>query len=156
MSPVTLTSSRYTIGQLVRRFGVTHRAIRFYEQIGLLEPTREGPQRTFGRRDYQRLGVIGRARKAGLALEQVRELLDLYDPADGGAAQLNKAVERLKQRIADLDAQRDVANTELAALETQLYRLRPSEAGPADAERYREVGALASSRASRAPLRSAR
>ena len=122
MPSLKLAPSRYSIGQLARMFGMTHRAIRFYEQIGLLEPGRNGQQRDYRRRDYQRLAVIARARKAGLKLEHIRELLDLYDPADHGEAQVSKAIERLRQRVEDLDAQRDCVMEQLSELQAQLQR----------------------------------
>lgn len=124
MPSLRTASTTYSIGQISRLFGVTHRALRFYEEIGLIEPDRQGPHRLYSRGDYQRLRVITSARKAGLNLEHIRELLDLYDPADHGRAQARKALERLRQRVAEIDAQRDLATHWLAELELHVERLQ--------------------------------
>jgi DNA-binding transcriptional MerR regulator len=128
MSSLRTIPSAYSIGQLSRLFGVTPRALRFYEQIGLVEPDRDGPARIYSRGDYQRLKVIVGARKAGLKLEHIRELLNLYEPTDHGAAQVRRAIGRLRERIAELDAQRELAVQSLAELEARLERIEPSAA----------------------------
>jgi DNA-binding transcriptional MerR regulator len=122
MASPTLVASTYTISQLCRIFGATPRALRFYEQIGLVEPRRVEQRRIYSRGDYQRIRVITSGRKAGLSLEQIRELLDLYEPADNGAAQLRKAVEQLRQRVGDLETERDIAAQHLSVLEQRLAR----------------------------------
>jgi DNA-binding transcriptional MerR regulator len=123
-----IASTRYTISQLSRLFDVTARALRFYEQIGLVEPNRSGQNRVYSRGDYQRIQVITGARKAGLSLDHIRELLALYDPADRGEAQIRKAIERVHQRMVDLDAQRDSAALKLAELEFRLERVKAPDA----------------------------
>ena len=125
MPSLRTTTTSYSIGQLRRIFGVTARALRFYDQIGLVEPGREGLQRVYSRGDYQRIRVITNARKAGLSIEHIRKLLSLYDPTDRGAAQAGNAIELLRQRISELDAQRSFAATKLAELELHLERVRP-------------------------------
>jgi len=124
MPSLSIAPLRYTISQLSRQFGVTPRALRFYEQIGLVEPNRDGPNRVYSRGDCQRIRVITSGRKAGLTLDHIKELLDLYDTADGGAAQIGKAIERLRERVADLDVQREIAAASLTELELRLERVR--------------------------------
>ena len=128
MSSLRTLSSSYSIGQLSRLFGVTPRALRFYEQIGLVEPDRDGAARVYSRGDYQRLKVIVGARRAGLKLEHIRELLDLYQPADHGVAQVKGAIVRLRERLAELEAQRELAAHSLTELEARLEQMEPSAA----------------------------
>jgi DNA-binding transcriptional MerR regulator len=120
MGSLRSISARYTISQVSRLFGVTPRALRFYEQIGLVAPDRDGVNRLYSRGDCQRIQMIAIARKAGLTLEHIRELLDLYDPADSGEAQIRKTVDRLRERIADLDAQREFAAQKISELKLKL------------------------------------
>jgi DNA-binding transcriptional MerR regulator len=124
MSSLRNPTARYSVSQLGRIFGVTARALRFYEERGLINPGRDQQRRRiYSRRDYQRIRVIAGARKAGLSLEHIGELLDLYEPGDAGKAQLGKALERLRDRLADLDAQRDRAALTLNAAEALWARL---------------------------------
>ena len=81
------------------------------------------------RADYRRIGVITSGRKAGLSLGEIRELLELYDPADGGAAQLRKAIERLRQRVRDLETELDLAAQHLSELEQRLVHQTKPEQG---------------------------
>ena len=78
----------YSIRQLCREFGVTARALRFYEDKGLLAPARRGQTRVFSARDRARLMWIVQGKKVGFPLSEIRELLDLYDRQDGGAVQM--------------------------------------------------------------------
>ena len=146
MASPTLAATSFTIGQLCRIFSVTPRALRFYEEIGLVEPDRDDQRRIYSRGDYQRIGVIVRARKAGLSLGQIRELLDLYDPADRGSAQLKRAVEQLRQRLLDVEAERDRVAQDLAELEQRLSRMTPDVRG---ASRERPFSGVASGAAAR-------
>jgi DNA-binding transcriptional MerR regulator len=109
--------ARYSIGEMGRLFGLTARALRFYEEKGLLEPEREGLLRHYSRRDYRRVQVIVRGRRAGLSLEQIQELLDLYDPADQGRRQMARSLEHLRERAAKLDEQRAHIAEQIADLE---------------------------------------
>lgn len=74
----------YTIGDLVEAFDVTPRTIRYYEEVGLLSPKRRGQRRIYSEGDRVRLRLILRGRRLGFSLEEIREILALYDPEEGG------------------------------------------------------------------------
>jgi DNA-binding transcriptional MerR regulator len=96
----------YSIGDLSREFGVTTRTIRFYEDQGLLSPTREGQNRIYAARDWTRLKLIQRGKRLGLSLKEIGGLLDLYDAPEGEAGQLRSFIEKIRERRAELLAQR--------------------------------------------------
>jgi DNA-binding transcriptional MerR regulator len=97
----------YTIRQLCIEFKVTPRALRFYEDKGLLSPAREGLNRVYNYRDRARLTLILRGKRVGLSLSEIREILDLYKLGDGGAAQQAKMLRKFRERIVTLEAQRE-------------------------------------------------
>lgn len=86
-------------------FGVTPRTLRFYEQKELLNPVRQGTRRLFTRRDRARLTLILRGKRFGFSLEDIRQLLDMYDH-DGNQSQLERAFVLAKERLAVMEAQR--------------------------------------------------
>ncbi len=96
----------YTITQLCREFGVTPRALRFYEQKGLLHPARRGWTRIFSHRDRARLKLILRGKRVGFTLAEIKEMLDLYNIKDGQLAQLQLASRKMKERLVALRQQR--------------------------------------------------
>ncbi|HTQ75026.1 MAG TPA: MerR family DNA-binding transcriptional regulator [Burkholderiales bacterium] len=96
-----------TIGDLAREFDVTPRAIRFYEDEGLLSPRRDGSRRVYGKRDYVRLKLILRGKRLGFSLAEVREMLELYDSAPDERPQLEKFVAALAARREQLERQRE-------------------------------------------------
>jgi len=96
----------FTITELSETFGVTPRAIRFYEDKGLLAPMRVGLARIYGRRDRARLKLILRARRLGFSLDDVREMLDLYDVDPTQVEQLKAVLRKGRERLAALEAQR--------------------------------------------------
>jgi DNA-binding transcriptional MerR regulator len=106
----------YTIGDLAREFDVTARAIRFYEDEGLLTPRREGSRRVYSKRDYVRLKLVLRGKRLGLTLAQVREMFELYDSAKGERAQLEKFLAALQARREQLERQRTEIDEELAEI----------------------------------------
>lgn len=112
----SLRSFEYSINQLSKLLGLTARAIRFYEEKGLVKPGRSWSGRVYTRRDFQRLSVIARGRKAGLSLEDLEDILEAYDPADHGRRQVELALERLRERLLVLDAQRAALMSEIAVL----------------------------------------
>lgn len=122
----------YTIRQLCIEFKVTPRALRFYEDKGLLSPAREGLNRVYNYRDRARLTIILRGKRVGLSLSEIREILDLYSHEDGGAAQNAKALRKFKERIVALEAQREDIDQAIellrdgcANLEAYLEKTRP-------------------------------
>src|SRR5690349_16348535 len=90
----TAAKTIFTIGDLAREFGVTLRALRFYEDKGLLTPQREGLNRLYSRRDRARLKLILMGKRVGFSLVEIKEMLDLYDLKDGQVTQLKVAHEK--------------------------------------------------------------
>jgi DNA-binding transcriptional MerR regulator len=116
-------SINLTIGQLCREFQVTPRALRYYEEQGLLSPERRNQQRFYTHRDRGRLQLILRGRRVGLSLAQIRQILDLHDPEDGDAAQNALALRAFKQRIEALERQRDEVDSAITTLREACERL---------------------------------
>jgi DNA-binding transcriptional MerR regulator len=115
----------YTISELAKEFKITTRAIRHYEDVGLLSPQRDGINRLFGNRDRARLKLALRARRLGISLAEIRELFDLYDNAgnerrklEGLLAKLERHRIELEQRSEDIAAMLD----EFAFFENQCRR----------------------------------
>jgi len=96
----------FTIGELAREFGLTLRAIRFYEDKGLLSPRRQGMTRIYSRRDRARLKLILLGKRVGFSLVEIGEMLDLYDLKDGQETQLRVAMTKFDEQISFLDNQR--------------------------------------------------
>jgi DNA-binding transcriptional MerR regulator len=129
----------FTIRNLCVEFKVTPRALRFYEDKGLLYPAREGMNRVYNHRDRARLQLILRGKRVGLSLSEIREILDLYDENDGGAAQMAKSLKKFRERIAALEAQREDIDGAIEQLrggcermERQLSEIRPDLLPQAD------------------------
>src|SRR3989304_1994904 len=122
----------YTISELACEFDVTARAIRFYEDEGLLAPRREGSRRIYSKRDYVRLKLVLRGKRLGLSLAQVREMFDLYDSAKDERPQLEKFLAALAARREQLERQRGEIDEELAEIRTfelQSRKLLAEQAG---------------------------
>ena len=96
----------HSIGELCDEFGVTARALRFYEDEALIAPERRGTQRLYSDRDRARLAWILRGKRVGLSLAEIKELLDLYDVGDGRKTQRLKTVETCQARVDSLKRQR--------------------------------------------------
>ncbi|MBO6562940.1 MAG: MerR family DNA-binding transcriptional regulator [Nisaea sp.] len=94
-----------TTADLAREFDLTTRAIRHYESMGLIAPSRRGRTRIFSQRDRVRLGLIARGRRLGLALEEIREIIDLYDAERGEERQILLLLGKLRARRARLQEQ---------------------------------------------------
>jgi len=112
----------YGIAELAAEFGVTTRTVRFYEDKGLLSPGREGQRRVYSARDRVRLRLIMRGKRLGLSLEEIGELIDLYDVDPSEVTQLTHFVDVIRQRTETLEGQkRDIDDSlaELARLEEQ-------------------------------------
>ncbi|MBN9887625.1 MerR family transcriptional regulator [Salipiger abyssi] len=109
-----------TIREMCDQFEVTPRTLRFYEQKELLFPIREGQKRLFTRRDRARLKLILRGKRFGFSLEEIRQLLDLYDMGDQQQTQIERTYEVAQQRLADMIRQRDDLNAAIAELQEQM------------------------------------
>jgi DNA-binding transcriptional MerR regulator len=96
----------WTIGQLADEFGVTHRTIRYYEDLGLISPERRSTVRIYHRRDRTRLNLILRGKRLGFPLEEIRTIIDLYDEPRGQASQLSYVLDQIQARRADLERRR--------------------------------------------------
>lgn len=126
----------YTISDLAREFALTTRAIRFYEDEGLLAPRRSGRSRIYGERERVRIKLILRGKRLGLSLSEIRELLDLYETTHSERPQLIKFLEVLSERRARLKQQQEdiaIVLAEIESLERQCRkRLRQVGNGEAD------------------------
>ncbi|WP_158043872.1 MerR family transcriptional regulator [Skermanella pratensis] len=113
----------FSISELAEEFRVTPRTIRFYEDQGLLAPTRDGLNRIYSHRDRARLTLICRGKRLGFSLAEIKDFLDLYDTDDRQIEQMRFALGRGRERIRSLETQlEDVKQTlhELRALERQI------------------------------------
>jgi DNA-binding transcriptional MerR regulator len=122
----------FTIRQLCLEFKCTPRALRFYEDKGLLAPARDGLNRVYSYKDRARLQLILRGKRVGLALAEIGEILDLYEVDDGGAQQAAKSLRKFRDRIVALEHQKlDIDNAILElqagceAMERRLSQTRP-------------------------------
>jgi len=112
--PAVETRDLFAIADLAREFGISTRAIRFYEAKGLLAPERVGATRVFRRRDRARLILILRGKRLGFSLRDISDYLSLYD-ADR-SQQVHLLVEKVDQRLASLERQRDDLETTINEL----------------------------------------
>lgn len=106
----------YTITDLSEEFGVTARALRFYEDEGLIAPERHGLARIYSRRDRARLAWILRGKRVGFSLSEIREMIDLYDADEEHEEQRRVTVDKCKARIALLTRQKDDIDAAIAEL----------------------------------------
>ena len=120
MAPSTTT---FTISDLAREFDLTTRAIRFYEDMGLLQPERSGPggrHRVYSNRDRTRLKLTLRAKRLGLSLTEAKDIIDMYDsPRDTGP--------QLRKFLAILAAHRQQLEEQMAELQSNLEEVRTHE-----------------------------
>ncbi|WBX83246.1 MerR family transcriptional regulator [Sphingosinicella microcystinivorans] len=107
----------FTITDLAAEFGVTPRAIRFYEDQGLIEPARQGQNRIYSRRDRARLAWILRGKNVGFSLAEIKEILDLYDADDGRVRQRERTLELCRRQIGLLTSQRNDIDATIAELQ---------------------------------------
>lgn len=122
----------YSITDLAREFGLTTRAIRFYEDHGLLAPKRAGRTRVYCHRDRVRLKLTVRGKRLGFSLVEIRELIDMYDSAGDDQAQLERFLEVLEKRRAALEQQREdieVVLQDIASFERQCRELLVKRTG---------------------------
>ena len=102
-----MTTETMTIRQMCDAFDVTPRTLRFYEAKELLFPARDGQKRLFTKRDRARLKLILRGKRFGFSLEEIRQLLDLYHMGDQQQTQFQQTYEIAKERLKDMETQRD-------------------------------------------------
>ncbi len=115
-----MTDDLMTIREMCDAFEVTPRTLRFYESKELLFPIRDGQKRLFTRRDRARLKLILRGKRFGFTLEEIRQLLELYDMGDQQLTQLTKTYEIAQKRLATMVSQRDELEEAIAELREQL------------------------------------
>ncbi|KTF69314.1 MerR family transcriptional regulator [Sphingomonas sp. HT-1] len=106
----------FSISDLCAEFGVTPRALRFYEDEGLISPERRGTQRIYTHRDRARLAWILRGKRVGFSLGEIKEMIDLYDLGDGRRVQRQVTLERCMDRIRHLEAQKRDIDAHIAEL----------------------------------------
>jgi DNA-binding transcriptional MerR regulator len=109
-----------TIREMCAAFGVTPRTLRFYEAKELLFPKRDGQHRLFTRRDQARLKLILRGKRFGFSLEQIRQLLEMYDRDDSELKQLRKTYDIAQDRLADMERQRAELTEAISELKQDL------------------------------------
>ena len=110
----------WTIAEVAEEYGVTHRTVRHYEELGLITPERRGTARVYHRRDRTRLGLILRGKRLGFPLEEIRTIIDLYDAPRGRRSQLEYVLGQIDERRAYLEQRRrdlDAALSELTEFE---------------------------------------
>jgi DNA-binding transcriptional MerR regulator len=116
-TPKRADDPTYSISELAHEFALTTRAIRFYEDEGMLAPERRGRARVYRERERVRLKLILRGKRLGFSLSEIRELLDLYEVAHNERAQLSKFIEMLGERRARLLQQKEDIDAVLAEID---------------------------------------
>lgn len=109
-----------TIRQMCDAFDVTPRTLRFYEARELIFPERRGQHRLYDRRDRARLTLILRGKRFGFSLEQIRQLLELYEPGGANQAQIAATVAAARERLADMERQYDELKGAITDLRGQI------------------------------------
>lgn len=135
----------YTISELAREFAVTPRALRFYEDKGLLSPTRDGLNRVYSSSDRARLKLILQGKSVGFSLSDIREMLDLYK-LDGHRAQLKLALKKSRDQVrllnkqkADIEGSLTSLNDGIKWLEQKLADMGPGDEVEQSARAYERV-----------------
>lgn len=121
-----MTSKKYSISELAKEFDVTTRAIRLYEESGLLAPNREGSRRIYQEKDRVRLRLILRGKRIGFTLAEVKDMFDLYDskPIDGEKKQILYLLDIMEQRLETLKLQREELELAVVDIESVCERAK--------------------------------
>lgn len=119
-------SRQYSISELASEFDITTRSIRFYEEKGLLRPTRNGQTRIYSAADRTKLRLILRGKRLGLSLEESRDIIEMYDPQRDNSPQLQRLIDKIREK-------RDMLQRQLRDIETLLQDLDDAEARCIDA-----------------------
>ena len=127
--PLSTERDQYSISELAREFDVTPRAIRFYEDQGLLAPRRAGQRRIYTLRDRTRLKLTLRGKRLGLTLSEIRELIDMYEPGRDQRQQLARFLDVLSQHRTTLEQQRADLEAQLTEIGTFEKRVRKQLGG---------------------------
>ncbi|MBZ9774697.1 MerR family transcriptional regulator [Mesorhizobium sp. CO1-1-8] len=112
------------IGEMAKKYGVTLRTLRFYEDKGLLNPQRDGSTRLYTRRDRARLKLILLGRKVGFSLRDVKQMMDLYDPTGSNTKQLKLALDKSEKQLARLQKQRALIDDAINELSGSMSAVR--------------------------------
>lgn len=139
-------SRTYSISELAREFGITPRALRFYEDKDMLHPDRDGMTRVYSHRDRARVKIIVRLKRLGLPLADIREILDLYGLEDGQRAQMRMSLIKFRNQVKELEAQREDIEMALQELhngidwlDSMLEKVGPDENTAEDVKAYDAV-----------------
>ncbi|MDN5927012.1 MAG: MerR family transcriptional regulator [Hyphomicrobiales bacterium] len=112
------------IGEMARSFDVTLRALRFYEDRGLIDPRREGTTRLYSRRDRARLRLVLLGRRVGFSLREVKQIMDLYDPKGPNTRQLRMVLEKSQRQLGRLEARRAALDEAIGELTDMMENVR--------------------------------
>lgn len=115
-----MTEDLMTIRQACNVFGVTPRTLRFYEARELIFPQRRGQHRLYDRKDRARLKLILRGKRFGFSLEQIRQLLELYEPDGQNVTQIAASVSVARERLADMEQQYSELESAIKDLRAQI------------------------------------
>jgi DNA-binding transcriptional MerR regulator len=129
----TAAAKSFTITELATEFDVTPRAIRFYEDVGLLEPERAGRNRVYSQRERTRLKLTLRGKRLGLSLQEIKQLVDMYDSSSDTAPQLEAFLLVLRAHRKQIELQLDdirVTLEEIAQHEARCERLLAAAGAP--------------------------
>ncbi len=116
--------AEFSISELAREFDITPRAIRFYEDQGLLAPKRDGQRRIYSPRDRTRLKLTLRGKRLGLTLSEIRDLIDMYEPGRDERPQLERFLAVLEAHKAGLLQQREDIEAQLSEIQAFEKKVR--------------------------------